>query len=41
VGHKSHDPYFHVALMEARAMTFVAHCKYEQTKERKQIVLEV
>jgi len=26
VGHKSHDPCFHVFLMEAGVMTFVAHC---------------
>ena len=26
VGHRSHDPYFHVFLMEAGVMTFVAHC---------------
>jgi len=26
VGHKSRDPCFHVFLMEARVVTFVAHC---------------
>ena len=26
VGHKSHDPCLHVFLMEARVMTFAAHC---------------
>ena len=26
VGHKSHDPCFHVFLIEARDMIFVAHC---------------
>jgi len=26
VSHKSHDPYIHAFLMEARVMTFVAHC---------------
>ena len=26
VGHKSHDPRFHVFLMEAGVMTFVTHC---------------
>jgi len=28
VGHKSHDPYFRVFLMEAGFMTFVAHCTF-------------
>jgi len=26
VGHKSHDPCFHVFLIEAGVMTFVTHC---------------
>ena len=26
VGRKSHDPSFHVFLMEARVTTFAAHC---------------
>jgi len=26
VGRKSHEPCFHVFLMEARVTTFVAHC---------------
>ena len=28
VGTKSHDPCFHVFLMEARVMTFVVHCTH-------------
>ena len=32
VGHKSHDPWFHVFLMGARVMTFVAHCTLTNTK---------
>jgi len=28
VGHKSHDPSFHVFLMEAGVMTFVTHCTF-------------
>jgi len=35
VGHKSHDPYFHMFLMEARVMTFVAHCAYDEETEQK------
>jgi len=34
VGHKSHDPYFHVFLMEAGVMTFVAHCTVPWKNEK-------
>ena len=34
VGHKSHDPCFHVFLMEIRVMTFVTHCKLIHTLKR-------
>ena len=36
VGHKSHDPCIQVFLMEARVMTFVAHCtvcKFESAEK--------
>ena len=31
VGHKSHEPCFHVSLMEAGIMTFVTHCTRRDT----------
>ena len=34
VGHKSHDPWFHVFLMERRVMTFVAHCTFIDSTSR-------
>ena len=37
VGHKSHDPWFHVFLVERRVMTFVAHCTQSKNTQLKEI----
>ena len=40
MGHKSHDPYFHVFLMEAGVMTFVAHCTAKQRLKQNDAFIE-
>ena len=41
MGHKSHDPCFHAFLMEARVMTFAAHCTVIQHRPNKTLAHEI